>query len=694
MAAALDNRPLNKGASLDDNAARMDGVAKVTGAAKYGRDQYFGNGVFIGFIRCPYGAGTLESHDRDAALALPGVLEVEVTGERGQYHGHTVGHIVAESKLALQRALRSLNAQWRPGEVKTTIDDSDPQPDAPNSESEGIFAQADHVLEAVYSTAVQTHSPLETHGASIDWRGDRAVCHISTQGTFAARDNLDDAIGLPRSNYEVVCEYVGGGFGSKLNGAGKEGVLAARIASKYKRPAYCFVDRAEDHLDTGNRPSSKAYVKIGAMNDGTILGGVVHTFGGVGVAGQGGGCSIPSRRYNLGRVQKSHGDIQFNGGAPRAFRAPGSPQGAFAEELMLDEIAALIGMDPLTLRMKIDGSADRRGMYEKGAELIGWSQRQKNGAHAGVLRRGFGCGSASWGRFPSEAEAEVVINRDGSVEARSGTQDIGTGQRTVMGIMAATGLGVPLSAVNVSIGKSSLPPGPGSGGSVTAHNTAPAMERAALDAKQKFLTMLAEDSGGDASEFSIVDGEILRHNEPLMEWAEACRKIRGDNVIGRGRWSGQRDVQQDQTQGSSDGVQFVDLSVDTETGVIRVNRIVALQACGLVVCRKTAESQIIGGVIQGLSYGLFEDRLLDRNVGAMVNPNLEWYKIAGTADMPDIVPVLWTENQTGVRSLGEPPTIPTAGAIACAVFNAIGRPVRHAPLTPDKVLAAMEGGGA
>ncbi len=694
MAAALDNRPLNKGASLNDDAARLDGVAKVTGAAKYGRDQYFGNGVYIAFIRCPYGAGTLESSDRDAALAVPGVLEVEVSSQRGQYHGHTVGHIVAESKLSLQRAMAALYAQWRQGEVKTTIDDSDPQPDDPNNDSNGFFERADHVLEAVYSTAVQTHSPLETHGASIDWRGERAVCHISTQGTFAARDNLDDAIGLPRSNYEVVCEYVGGGFGSKLNGAGKEGVLAARIASKYQRPAYCFIDRAEDHLDAGNRPSSKTFVKIGVMNDGTILGGRIHTFGGTGVGGQGGGVSVPSRRYNLGQIQKSHGDIQFNAGAPRAFRAPGSPQGAFAEELMLDEIAALIDMDPVALRMKIDGSADRRGMYQRGSELIGWSQRQRNGSQTSVVRRGFGCGTASWGRFPSEAEAEVIINRDGSVEVRTGTQDIGTGQRTVMGIMAATGLGVPLSAVNVSIGKSSLPPGPGSGGSVTAHNTAPAMDRAAKDAKQKFLTMLAEDAAGDASEFAIVDGTILRNNEPHMEWAEACRRIRGDNVIGRGRWAGPPDVQRDQTQGSSDGVQFVDLTVDTETGVIRVQRIVALQACGLVVCRKTAESQIIGGVIQGLSYGLFEDRILDRNVGAMVNPNFDMYKIAGTADMPEIVPVLWTENQTGVRSLGEPPTIPTAGAIACAVFNAIGKPVRHAPLTPDRVLAALEGGGA
>ena len=127
---------------------------------------------------------------------------------------------------------------------------------------------------------------------------------------------------------------------------------------------------------------------------------------------------------------------------------------------------------------------------------------------------------------------------------------------------------------------------------------------------------------------------------------------------------------------------------------MRVERVIAIQACGQVVSRKTAESQIIGGVIQGISFALFEDKILDRNVGAMVNPNLEMYKIVGTADMPHIEPILWTKGQTGVRSIGEPPTVPTPGAIACAIYNAIGAPVRHMPLTPDKVLAALNGGAA
>ncbi len=680
------NRPLNAGSSMNDDASRLDGLAKVTGRAKYGRDMYLPNSLFAAFIRCPIGAGDLESADEEAARAVPGVVEVEVSGRSGQYHGHNVGHIAAESPAALRRGFRALNAKWKQSPVTTRIADDPGAAAEPDDATRAALEGADHVLEAVYSTQVQTHSALETHGAVVDHRGDSATVYASTQGTFAATDGLGNAIGLARSQYEVICEYVGGGFGSKLNGAGKEGVLAAQLGAKYTRPVHVFVNREEDHLDTGNRPSSRTSVKIGFKKDGTILGGLIQSWGGVGVGNRGGGLAFPSGRYDLGKVQRAHSDVRFAGGAPRPFRAPGHPQGAFTEELVLDEIATMAGIDPLALRLRLDSDEDRRAMMNQGAALIGWKNRHATGSQSGVVRRGFGMGTASWHRGQARAEAEVVINRDGSVEARTGTQDIGTGQRTIMGIIAAERLGVPLRFVGVRIGSSTLPVGPGSGGSVTAPNTAPVMMDAAEDAKAKLLGAVANTAGADVSEFDIVGGEIRRAGKPFMTWAEACAKIGGDSIVGRGQ-SGRRP----DGQGNSHGAQFVELRVDTETGLIHVDRVVAVQACGLVVCRKTAESQIIGGVIQGLSYALFEDKILDRNVGAMVNANLEMYKIIGTADMPHIEPVLYTRGQTSVRSLGEPPTVPTAGAVACAVFNAIGRPVRHLPLTPDKVLAALEG---
>ncbi len=685
---------------MNDQATRLDAVAKITGAAKYGRDVYPEGGVFIRFIRCPFGAASLTSVDVAAAKAVPGVLDVELTKKEdgsykeGQYHGATVGYIVAESPRALHRGMAALACTWkRKTELTTSIDQGvKGEPEVPGAAAD-VLKDGPNVFEAVYSTQVQTHSSLETHGVSIDYKGDRAVVYASTQGTFSVRDGLDQALGMPASNFEVVCEYVGGGFGSKLNGAGKEGLTAAKVAAKYKRPAYLFVDRKEEHLDTGNRPSSRSSVKIAYEKDGTIKGGHVFTWGGVGPNKGGGGVNIPSQRYSLGRVEKGHEDISLNAGMPRAFRAPGHPQGAFAEELMLDEIAAKCGIDPLELRLKLVKGDVAAEMIRLGAKLIGWDRRVANGSQKSVIKRGFGMGVTSWGRFPASVEAEVNINRDGSVEARTGTQDIGTGQRTMVGIVTSENLGVPLSAVTVHIGRSSLPEGPGSGGSVTTHNTAPAFMRAAQDARGQLLELVAKRAGGEAGDYSIAAGNIVKAGAKVMDWKDACSLI-ADAIRGRGKGS-QKTISEDKTTGTSNGAQFVDLEVDTETGVVKVNRIVAIQACGRVVSRKLAESQIIGGVIQGISYALFEDRILDRQTGAMVNPNLEWYKIAGPRDMPRIEPMLWSKDKetAGPRSLGEPPTVPTSGAIACAVFNAIGAPVRSLPITPDRVLAAVAAAG-
>jgi len=691
------NRPINAGQSLQDDANRVDAVAKVTGRAKYGRDQYLPNSLFACFIRCPIGAGRLETIDLAAARAVPGVLEVEVTANaEGQYHGHNVGTLLADSLLAMRRGVRALNPRWRRGTITTRISDAAPPASEANADTKRILAAGPHRLSATYSTEVQTHSPLETHGGVVDHRGDSAIVYSSTQGTSAARDGLDEPLGLPRARYEVVCEYVGGGFGSKLNGPGKEGVTAARLSAKHRRPVYCFANRAEDHLDTGNRPSSRTSVDVAFDDSGVILGGQVTTWGGVGVARGGGGVAFDVGRYRLGTLQKEHKDVSFNAGGPRAFRAPGHPQGAFAMELMLDEVAAALNMDPLALRKKLDTSPDRARMMDLGADLIGWRNRQRNGQRngaanagdSGIIRRGYGMGATSWDRFPAQAQAEVVINRDGSVEVRTGTQDIGTGMRTVAAIVAANELGIPLERISVRIGSSNLPPGPGSGGSMTTPNTAPAIKAAARDAKAKFLAWAAQRESADASEFDIVGGQVMRHGEPHAGLTDLCSRL-ADSIVGRGEWN-QETIRQDTGRGHSAGVQFAQVAVDTQTGVLRVEKIVAIQSCGQVICRKTAESQIIGGVIQGVSYALFENKILDRNTGTMVNPNLEWYKIAGTDDMPHIEPVLWSDGQTSVRPLGEPPTIPTAGAIACAVFNAIGSPVRSLPMTPETVLAAVD----
>jgi xanthine dehydrogenase YagR molybdenum-binding subunit len=197
--------------------------------------------------------------------------------------------------------------------------------------------------------------------------------------------------------------------------------------------------------------------------------------------------------------------------------------------------------------------------------------------------------------------------------------------------------------------------------------------------------LVAKEWGVDAAAVALEDG-VFKTDGKSMEWAKACRLMMNDHLS----FTANEDGDYWKTPTGSEAVQFADVSVDTETGIIRVNKIVALQNVGLPVNRLTVENQICGAVIQGLSFCLFEDRILNRQTGAMVNPNMDMYKIAGPLDVPEIVPVIWREErEVGVNSLGEPPVVPTPGAIATAVANAIGAQVRSMPLTPDKVLAAV-----
>lgn len=680
-------RPMNKGSSVNDNASRLDGPAKVTGTAKYGRDVYFKNGLYVGFLRCPYGAADLATSDPEAARAVKGVVDVEISRKDGKYHGHKIGQVVGDSPLAVKRGLRALKATWTRKPVKTRISDTVQSLPDPSDNAKEALDKADLKFEAVYTTPVQPHSCLETHGSSVDFNGEKATVYSSTQGTGSARDGLDKHLGVPQAQIEVVCEYVGGGFGSKLGGPGKESVAAAIAAGKNKRPAYMFSDRSGEQTDTGNRPSSQTLARIAFKKDGTVTGGEIVTWGGTGIGG-GGGCTVPSGRYKL-NVQKGRTtDVNHNGGATMPARAPGYPQGAFAEELIVEEMAVMAGLDPLDLKKKLASKDIYREMMDLGAKMIGWKDRKATGSQTGPMRIGYGVGLASWHSAGPGGDAEVAVHQDGSVEAKSGTQDPGTGTRTMVGIVAANGLGVPLSAVTVRIGRSGLPRGPASGGSSVTPMIAPTMDMAAKDAKKQILELVAKEANADVGEFDIKNGNITRKGERHLEWKEACAKLPVDGIVGKPR------EKPDNGPGGNEGVQFVKVAVDAETGVVHVKHVVAIQASGKVIFRKGAESQVIGAVIQGISNALFERQVLDRNVGTMLNDNLESYKIMGPYDMPKIETVLWTKDQQGVRGCGEPAIVPTSGAVACAIYNAIGKPVRDLPMTPDKVLAAMEGGKA
>jgi xanthine dehydrogenase YagR molybdenum-binding subunit len=634
-----------------------------------------------------------------AARAVKGVLEVELEKDAGRYHGDRLGHVCAESRQALEAALSAIDLKFEVRRPRTRMavertPRSNLKPAENDAQAQQVLDECDVVCEAEFETQVQTHCCHEPHGCVVDFRGDLAVAYGSTQSNISFRNDLARELGLRPDQVEFHCEYVGGGFGSKF-GADNEGVLAARMSKKFGRPCRVVRSRKEEQLDTGNRPGSIQYMQIGLGEDGKIRGGRIATWGSVGPSGGGqasegggggGGVRNPSR-YAFGTIAKVHEDVSLNGGYPRAMRAPGHPPAMFAIELMMDHMAEKVGQDPLEFRLLNETSDIRREMLKAGAELIGWSQRRPGGSTPGPIKRGLGVGVADWfNNFPGQATIAVNIYRNGTVEVLSGAQDMGTGYRTMIGDVVRTHLGLPRELLVAKVGRSDYPPGPASGGSVTSRFTAPKGFMAAERAKQAILKLVAREWGLDDAAGLALDRGIIRGAGRSIEWVKACRLMTQDHLS----FTADDDGPYWKRPTESEAVQFADVRVDVETGIIRVHKIIALQNVGLPVNRHTVENQICGAVIQGLSFCLFEDRILNRQTGAMVNANMDMYKIAGPHDVPEIVPIIWREERdVGVNGLGEPPVVPTAGAIATAVANAIGVQVRSMPLTPDKVLAAL-----
>jgi xanthine dehydrogenase YagR molybdenum-binding subunit len=686
--------------ALENDAVRLDIVEKVCGTARYTTDYYLPRMMWGAYIRSDYGDSRLRSANVAAAKAVEGVLEVELDKKAGRYHGDRLGHICADSRQALEAAMAALDAKFSASWPRTRLEEertplAELKPADNDAEGQKALDESDVVVEAEYQTQVQTHVCLETHGCVVHFRGDSAVGYGSTQSNISFRNDLARQLGLRPDQVEFHCEYVGGGFGSKF-GADNEGRLAARLSKKYGRPCRVICDRKEEHLDTGNRPGSIQHMQIGVNHDGKIRGGKIATWGSVGPTGGGqasegggggGGVRNPSR-YNFGTIAKVHEDVSLDGGYPRAMRAPGHPQAMFAIELMMDHMAEQVGLDPLDFRLLNETSDVRREMIKVGAELIGWSRRQPGGASPGPIKRGFGIGVADWGNGSGRASIGVNVYRNGTIEVLSGAQDMGQGYRTMIGDVVRTHLGLPRELLVVKVGRGDLPPGPASGGSVTSRFTAPKGFLAAEMARGRIFNLVVQEWGLENALGLELNNGVIRGDGKSIDWRDACRLMTDDHVS----VTADEDGEFWKRPTGSEAVQFAEVQVDVETGAIRVRKVVAIQNVGLPVNRHTIENQICGAVIQGLSFCLFEDRILNRQTGAMVNTDMNMYKIAGPLDVPEIVPIIWREDwDVGVNSLGEPPVVPTAGAIATAVANAIGAQVRSMPLTPDKVLAAVAG---
>jgi xanthine dehydrogenase YagR molybdenum-binding subunit len=565
------------------------------------------------------------------------------------------------------------------------------------------LAKSDVTIDASYSAPVITHVCLEPHGLTVKWDGDsKIVAWASTQNVMGVANDLAQKFSIDGTNVTVYTEVMGGGFGSKF-GADLWGLTAAELSKKAGgRPVKMFLDRVQEHLAAGNRPSANAHIRMGATKDGKITAVIAETYG---TGGTRGGAAFPFPYvYGIANSSRAHTDVFVNCGGARAMRAPGHPQGCIMMESAMDDLADKLGMDPLQFRLKNladqeilrnpnNVDVDRTKIYREevaiGAEKVGWKQNRKprgqNGN--GPVKRGLGMALHQWGGGgANDKKCTCIINPDGSVELQSATQDIGTGARTVLAIVAAEVLGLQVSDIKSNIGNSTFVPGQASGGSTTTPSMSAPTLNAAIMARDELFAKIAPSLNCEVGDLSLKDGMVLVKGQPKLGWKEACRKLGMMPISVVGQHS------RELVSNGVCGCQFADVSVDTETGVVKVNKIVAVQDSGLIIDMLTWRSQVYGGIIGGLNYGLFEERIMDPTSGVMLNPDMELYKLAGASDIPEIIIEAYHTDEMkkrGVIGVGEPPTVSTAAAIGNAVTNAIGVRVPQWPMNPMNVLNAL-----
>ena len=688
---------------------RVDGSLKATGAAHYTYDIELPGMLYGAILRSSWPHARVRNIDLSAAQDLSGVRAVLALDDREiRFAGQEVAAVAAISSDVAADAIALIKVDYETlpfvVEMDAAMEPSAPSvfgsaPNAGKASSSSVgnvargFEIAANTIEATYTTQVQTHVCLETHGAvaSFNAAGDQLTVWCSTQGIFSVRDDLAVYFSLPPDGVRVVCEYLGGGFGSKF-GATPEIMVVARLAKMTGVPVKVMLPRADEHQATGNRPNSVQKVKMGVDREGKLTAIEVASHGSGGIGGGAGSVSPFRSVYRCDNIATSEQNIYTNAGPSSAMRAPGWPQGCFALELAMDEMARKARIDRLEFRRRNSDNPVRVAEYDIGARAFGWAAKNETAKSNGPIKRGVGVASAAWhATGVSGPEAQVIAHRDGSVEVRVGTQDIGTGTRSVLAIVAAEELGLPVARVKSEIGDTRFLFSVPSGGSLSAPSNAPAVRQAGAHLKDKLFRIAAPILGAEPGDLETANETIRVRTNPsrAISFNDVCKRIPGDSISAQG----ERVPNYGGFRGDQAGCQFAEVEVDTETGIIRVTHVVAVHDAGRIIDPLTARSQVNGGVLMGIGFALFEDRRMDPQLGIMVNSTMDDYKLLGSLDVPQIdvtfFPVANGITNTGVMGLGEVAHVATTGAVACAVYDAIGVPVRSLPMTPDRVLAAL-----
>ena len=727
----------HKARLIGKRVSRLDGLEKSSGAAKYTYDVNLPKQLIVRALGCPHAHCRVLSVDTSAAEKVPGVVLVHLVkapqpgGDPVEIRadGTLLVAVAAETEAAAAEGVSKLKVEYEMLEAFVADDDlqaaeakdrtkkagggieldealGEPGDDEDEEEWEektvqSLFEGSKYVVEGRYGIDAITHCCLEPHGSTLHWDGNKLKVNLSTQNVSQTDDGFAGALDLTADDVDVNCEYIGGGFGSKFQ-PNYWGITAAEIAKKAGRPVKFMLTRDQELKIGGNRPSGFIDVKIGADEDGVVQIWDSHHWGTSGFNGSTISVSNFPYVFQPKNFRRKATGIVTDNEPSVAWRAPNHPQACSITQTAYDDLAAKMQADSLDIFLRnlehID-SPEKAAVYAEqmriAADLISWRKNwhpHGKGQKRGSVVEGLGIGIHKWAGTANSSNCLLKIHPDGGVESYCGTQDLGTGTRTVCAMVLAETLGLPIEAVKVNIGSSTYPFSGASGGSTTVGAVSESHRRAAQDALAQILELVAKKLEVPADQLEATGGKIavIGYGDKAMSWKQACsligiKPLEVTSTYNRGDASplSSQDV---------GGCQMAHVAVDTDTGVVKIKKMVAVQDMGLIINRKTAESQIYGALIMSISAALFEQRINDPKTGVFINSELDNYRLPRLGDIGELVVHLHepeSERARGVIGLGEPPVISGGAAISNAVCNATGVRVPTLPLTPKRVLDAL-----
>lgn len=722
---------------------RVDGIAKVTGTAKYAAEFQVPNLSHGYLVLGRVARGSIASIDTKAAESSPGVIRVFTHKNSGKFlnpnvdqgfkalqsdqiyfNAQPIALVVAENFEQARSAANLVVATYRKETPRTDMKAdlgkafaADPSPmTGPAVATQGTpdkaLAEAEVRLDLEYTIPVEHHNPMEPHAAVAYWQDGKLKIFDKSQDVYNVREHLAGAFGVPEESVEVISPYVGGAFGCSIE-PNYYPFLTAMAAKELSRPVKLVYTRRQMFTGHGYRPYTFQKMSLGAAKNGKLVAIVHEAYNNTSVLEprNDSACRFTRSVYSCANMKTSQMLVKTDMATPCAMRAPGAVSGMFALESALDELSYKLGIDPLELRLinyaendpqtgKPFSTKALRECYSRAAEKFGWANRdpKPRSMKEGRELIGYGMSTGVWYALQMPASVKVVLKADGKVEVTSASSDIGPGTYTVITMIAAEYLGIDPKNITFTLGDTKMPRAPTQGGSWTTASVGSAVFGAAEGLKSRLLELANRDlasplAGSVAADLVMLDGRLQRKDKAAtgLSITDIMRRGKVEQLVQD--FSAKPAKERDKYALLAHGAQFIEVRVDEQLGTVRVVRAIEATACGRIINPKTSHSQEMGGVVWGIGMALTESTEIDHRYGRIMNPSLADYHVPCCADVGEVVTDFIEENDPivnplGVKGMGELGMVGIPAAIANAVYHATGKRIRDLPITPDKILGA------